>query len=198
MRRRKRQARRKRPPRRLRVDDLLDGNADPNDIIGGPGNDSASGSGGNDVLQGGIGSDSLDGGPGQDRLLGGPQADFFLFRIGEANGDTVIDNVNADRAAHIVTLEDPIEVLHEDKQSLVSQREIGADTDTLLSGIRRAGRQNADVIFVDEPDQIINPLGAKGLGEIGIVGVGAAIANAVYHATGKRVRDLPITLDKLL
>ncbi|MFG3597554.1 xanthine dehydrogenase family protein molybdopterin-binding subunit [Bradyrhizobium sp. RDI18] len=62
---------------------------------------------------------------------------------------------------------------------------------------------NADVhdikvIFVDEPDQIVNPLGIKGLGEIGIVGVAAAIANAVYHATGKRVRDLPITLDKVV
>ena len=53
------------------------------------------------------------------------------------------------------------------------------------------------VIFVDEPDSTINPLGIKGVGEIGIVGVAAAIANAVYHATGKRVRDLPITLDKL-
>jgi xanthine dehydrogenase YagR molybdenum-binding subunit len=61
---------------------------------------------------------------------------------------------------------------------------------------------NADVhdikvIFVDEPDAIINPLGIKGLGEIGIVGVAAAIANAIYHATGKRVRVLPITLDKV-
>jgi xanthine dehydrogenase YagR molybdenum-binding subunit len=61
---------------------------------------------------------------------------------------------------------------------------------------------NADVydikvIFVDEPDETINPLGIKGLGEIGIVGVAAAIANAIYHATGQRVRDLPITLDKL-
>jgi xanthine dehydrogenase YagR molybdenum-binding subunit len=54
------------------------------------------------------------------------------------------------------------------------------------------------VIFVDEPDELINPMGIKGIGEIGIVGVAAAIANAVYHATGKRVRDLPITLDKLL
>ena len=54
-----------------------------------------------------------------------------------------------------------------------------------------------EVIFVDEPDDIVNPLGIKGLGEIGIVGVAAAIANAIYHATGKRVRDLPITLDKL-
>ncbi len=55
-----------------------------------------------------------------------------------------------------------------------------------------------DVIFVPEHDEVVNPLGAKGLGEIGIVGVAAAVANAVWHATGKRVRDLPITLDKLL
>ena len=54
-----------------------------------------------------------------------------------------------------------------------------------------------EVIFVDEPDDVINPLGIKGVGEIGIVGVAAAIANAVHHATGRRVRDLPITLDKL-
>jgi xanthine dehydrogenase YagR molybdenum-binding subunit len=61
-----------------------------------------------------------------------------------------------------------------------------------------ADTHDIDVIFVDEHDDVINPLGAKGLGEIGLVGVAAAIANAVYHATGKRVRDLPITLDKLL
>jgi xanthine dehydrogenase YagR molybdenum-binding subunit len=54
-----------------------------------------------------------------------------------------------------------------------------------------------EVIFVDEPDKTINPMGLKGVGEIGIVGVAAAVANAVYHATGKRVRDLPITLDKV-
>ena len=55
-----------------------------------------------------------------------------------------------------------------------------------------------DVLFVDERDRFVNPLGAKGLGEIGVVGVAPAIANAVYHATGKRVRELPIILDKLL
>ncbi|MEZ2147714.1 xanthine dehydrogenase family protein molybdopterin-binding subunit [Bradyrhizobium sp. DN5] len=55
-----------------------------------------------------------------------------------------------------------------------------------------------NVIFVDEPDERINRLGVKGLGEIGIVGVPAAIANAVYHATGKRIRRFPITLDKLI
>jgi len=58
--------------------------------------------------------------------------------------------------------------------------------------------RDIDVIFIDEEDELVNPLGAKGLGEIGIVGVAAAIANAVYHATGKRIGDLPITLDKLL
>ena len=55
-----------------------------------------------------------------------------------------------------------------------------------------------DVIFVHEDDDVVNPLGAKGLGEIGVVGVAAAIANAVYHATGKRIRELPITLDKVM
>ena len=55
-----------------------------------------------------------------------------------------------------------------------------------------------DVIFVHEPDPEVSPLGVKGLGEIGIVGTAAAIANAIYHATGKRVRTLPITIDKLL
>jgi xanthine dehydrogenase YagR molybdenum-binding subunit len=55
-----------------------------------------------------------------------------------------------------------------------------------------------DTMFVEEDDPHVNILGAKGVGELGITGVAAAIANAVYHATGKRVRDLPITLDKLL
>jgi CO/xanthine dehydrogenase Mo-binding subunit len=54
-----------------------------------------------------------------------------------------------------------------------------------------------DVVFVGEPDKF-NPIGSKGLGEIGIVGVSAAIANAVYHATGRRIRSLPITIDQLL
>ncbi|TJV46285.1 MAG: xanthine dehydrogenase family protein molybdopterin-binding subunit [Mesorhizobium sp.] len=62
---------------------------------------------------------------------------------------------------------------------------------------------NADIhaietIFVEEDDTIVNPLGVKGMGELGMVGIPAAIANAVFHATGKRIRDLPITPDKLL
>ena len=55
-----------------------------------------------------------------------------------------------------------------------------------------------DVTFVGEPDLNFNPMGARGLGEIGIVGVAPAIANALYHATGKRLRELPITPDKLI
>jgi xanthine dehydrogenase YagR molybdenum-binding subunit len=55
-----------------------------------------------------------------------------------------------------------------------------------------------DVTWIDEEDPYVNPMGAKGIGEIGIVGTAAAIANAVHHATGIRIRDLPITLDKLL
>jgi len=55
-----------------------------------------------------------------------------------------------------------------------------------------------EVIFLDETDPVANPMKAKGVGELGICGVAAAIANAIYHATGVRVRDYPITLDKLL
>ena len=55
-----------------------------------------------------------------------------------------------------------------------------------------------DVIFLDETDPMSSPMKAKGVGELGICGVGAAIANAVYNATGVRVRDYPITLDKLI
>lgn len=55
-----------------------------------------------------------------------------------------------------------------------------------------------DVIFVEEEDTIVNDLQIKGIGEIGIVGVPPAIANAIFHATGKRIYDLPITLDKIM
>jgi len=58
--------------------------------------------------------------------------------------------------------------------------------------------QVMDVIFVEEHDLQVNPLGVKGVGEIAMVGVAPAIANAVFHATGKRIRELPITPDKLL
>jgi xanthine dehydrogenase YagR molybdenum-binding subunit len=55
-----------------------------------------------------------------------------------------------------------------------------------------------DVSFVKENDPVVSTIGAKGVGEIGITGVAASIANAVFHATGKRIRDLPIRVDKIL
>jgi xanthine dehydrogenase YagR molybdenum-binding subunit len=55
-----------------------------------------------------------------------------------------------------------------------------------------------DVILMDKTDPMSSPMKAKGIGELGICGVAAAVANAVYNATGVRVRDYPITLDKLL
>jgi xanthine dehydrogenase YagR molybdenum-binding subunit len=62
---------------------------------------------------------------------------------------------------------------------------------------------NADIgevriIMVPEEDRIINPIGVKGIGEIGIVGTSAALANAIYHATGQRLRDLPLRIDSLI
>lgn len=58
--------------------------------------------------------------------------------------------------------------------------------------------QDLEAAWVDEDDPHLNPMGAKGIGEIGIVGTAAAVANAVYHATGRRIRDLPITPAKLV
>jgi xanthine dehydrogenase YagR molybdenum-binding subunit len=61
-----------------------------------------------------------------------------------------------------------------------------------------AGIPQMEAIFIDKPDPYVNPLGTKGIGEISLIGVAAAIANAVYNATGKRIRTLPITPDKLI
>jgi len=58
--------------------------------------------------------------------------------------------------------------------------------------------QDIEAVWLDEDEPALGPLGIKGVGEIGIVGTAAAIANAVHHATGVRVRDLPIRLDRLL
>ena len=77
----------------------------------------------------------------------------------------------------------------------------------LLGAVRTPPQSIADVLrtmqiidatCLDDPDPHSNPMGSRGAGEIGIVGVAAAIANAVHHATGIRIRNLPITADKLL
>jgi xanthine dehydrogenase YagR molybdenum-binding subunit len=61
-----------------------------------------------------------------------------------------------------------------------------------------ADQPDIDVILLDYPDFALNEFGARGIGEIGIMGLAGAVANAVHHATGKRVRDLPITMEKLM
>jgi xanthine dehydrogenase YagR molybdenum-binding subunit len=70
-----------------------------------------------------------------------------------------------------------------------------------LAGYHFAVNADAPIIevgFIGKPDVNINPTGSKGLGEVGIIGCAAAIANAIYNATGKRLRNLPITPDKVL
>ena len=61
-----------------------------------------------------------------------------------------------------------------------------------------ADTPSVEIILVSEEDSVVNPLGIKGIGELANVGTAAAVANAVYHATGVRVRELPIRLEKLL
>ena len=75
-----------------------------------------------------------------------------------------------------------------------------SDRNQLNEGLRARAADVGEIetIFVEEVDKIVNPIGAKGLGELGMVGIPAAIANAVYHATGKRIRDLPIRIEDLL
>ncbi|HIV70155.1 MAG TPA: molybdopterin-dependent oxidoreductase, partial [Candidatus Aquabacterium excrementipullorum] len=58
--------------------------------------------------------------------------------------------------------------------------------------------EDIDVVFVEEDDRVVSRLGAKGVGEIGLVGVAAAVSNAIYHATGRRVRSTPMTPDKVM
>jgi xanthine dehydrogenase YagR molybdenum-binding subunit len=60
-----------------------------------------------------------------------------------------------------------------------------------------ADQPQIDVLLLDYPDLHLNEFGARGIGEIGTTGLAAAVANAVHHATGVRVRDLPITLEKV-
>jgi xanthine dehydrogenase YagR molybdenum-binding subunit len=86
-------------------------------------------------------------------------------------------------------------------EDLVVDKRVGFFVNHDLAGYEvpvHADIPHQEVIFLDETDPIASPLKAKGVGELGICGVGAAVANAIYHATGIRVRDYPITLDKLL
>ncbi|KRG40943.1 xanthine dehydrogenase [Stenotrophomonas panacihumi] len=86
-------------------------------------------------------------------------------------------------------------------EELVVDRRLGFFVNHDLAGYEvpvHADIPHQEVVFLDETDPVSSPMKAKGVGELGICGVGAAVANAIHHATGVRVRDYPITLDKLL
>ena len=86
-------------------------------------------------------------------------------------------------------------------EELVVDKRLGFFVNHDLAGYEvpvHADIPHQEVIFLEETDPIVSPMKAKGVGELGICGVAAAIANAVYNATGVRVRDYPVTLDKLL
>src|SRR5687767_14115218 len=86
-------------------------------------------------------------------------------------------------------------------EELVVDKRVGFFVNHDLAGYEvpvHADIPHQDVVFLEETDPISSPMKAKGVGELGICGVGAAVANAIYNATGIRVRDYPITLDKLI
>jgi xanthine dehydrogenase YagR molybdenum-binding subunit len=86
-------------------------------------------------------------------------------------------------------------------EELAIDRRLGFFVNHDLAGYEvpvHADIPHQEVIFLDETDPISSPMKAKGVGELGICGVGGAVANAIYNATGVRVREYPITLDKLL
>jgi xanthine dehydrogenase YagR molybdenum-binding subunit len=86
-------------------------------------------------------------------------------------------------------------------EELVVDRRLGFFVNHDLAGYEvpvHADIPHQDVIFLDETDPVSSPMKAKGVGELGLCGVAAAVANAVYNATGVRVRQYPITLDKFL
>jgi xanthine dehydrogenase YagR molybdenum-binding subunit len=86
-------------------------------------------------------------------------------------------------------------------EHLVVDKRIGYFVNHDLAGYEvpvHADIPHQEVIFLDEVETMSSPMKAKGVGELGLCGVGAAVANAIYNATGVRVRDYPVTLDKLL
>ncbi len=86
------------------------------------------------------------------------------------------------------------------EESIYDPRRGGVVTDNLADYLLpvNLGTPHMDIILLDQPDPHMGEFGARGLGEIGITGLPAAVANAVFHATGKRIRDLPITIERLL
>ncbi|HLJ70008.1 MAG TPA: xanthine dehydrogenase family protein molybdopterin-binding subunit [Roseiarcus sp.] len=154
---------------------------------------------------------ALAGGPKGDRLMFAFGAEFVEarvhartreIRVPRAVGAFAAGHIMNPRTAHSQLMGGMIwgvsSALHEATE--IDERTARYVNDNLADYLIpvNADVQTVDVLFVPEIDRDINPLGVKGLGELGNVGTNAAVANAVYHATGVRVRDLPIRIEKLL
>jgi xanthine dehydrogenase YagR molybdenum-binding subunit len=154
---------------------------------------------------------ALAGGPKGDRLMFAFGAEFVEVRVhaltGEIRAPRVVGAFAAGRIMNPRTARSQLmggmiwgisAALHEATE--IDERAARYVNDNLADYLIpvNADVQTVDVLFVPEVDHEINPLGVKGLGELGNVGANAAVANAVYHATGVRVRDLPVRIEKLL
>ena len=153
-------------------------------------------------------------GPGQERTqyaFCSAAAHFCVVRVHSKTGKVKVDKMICVADGGTIINEKPaanqvsgaavagigMALMEEQLFDIKSGTTIGND----LAGYHFPVNADAPVIevkFINKPDPNINPSGAKGLGEVGIIGVAAAIANAIYNATGKRLRDLPITPDKVL
>jgi twitching motility protein PilT len=105
--------------------------------------------------------------------------------------NALIDFVNASRAAHIVTIEDPIEFLHADQQSLVSQREVGADTNRLSDGLRRATRQGPDVLVASEIADLPALAAAMDAAATGVLVFAAMSTTSASETVARIVEQFP-------
>jgi len=138
-------------------------------------------------------------------------AHFVEVRVDETFGTVrvtrVVSAIDAGRIINAKTAESQVvgavvwgisQALHEETHS---DHRFGRFMNHDLSEYHVASNADVhdiDVIFAQQPDEIVSSIGAKGVGEIGLVGVAAAISNAIFHATGKRIYDTPITPDKLM
>jgi twitching motility protein PilT len=110
----------------------------------------------------------------------------------------MLDHINATRRQHIVTLEDPIEIVHEDKMSIVNQREIGLDTESYLEGLRRVLRQDPDIILIGELRDEESARAALQAGESGHLVLSTLHTVDTMETIGRMIELFPPTKQMLV